>query len=67
MADKPQKHNSAPNITVVVACLVTIVALAGIDAASASFTVDKTVYAIIAGILFGVGGIRDIFTGGKDK
>lgn len=45
-------------------CLVALVALA-LGSGFGHFTVPTVVYAIIAGILFGVGSIKDIFGGGK--
>ena len=64
---KRTDHNddNRPQTPVVVACLVALVALSLIDAIVPNFQVDKLVYAIIAGILFGVGGVRDLFGGGK--
>lgn len=59
-------HNdNKPTTPVVVACLVTLVALTAVDAFSPAFAVDKFVYAIIAGILFGVGGLRDLIGAGR--
>lgn len=58
-------NDNRPATPVVVACLAALVSLTLIDALVPNFQVDKLVYAIIAGILFGVGGVRDLFGGGK--
>lgn len=60
----PPEHNT-PNNVVVLSCVLALVILGGIDAISPTYSVPTIVYAIIAGILFGVGGIRDVFGGGK--
>ncbi|MBI5117594.1 hypothetical protein HZA56_14045 [Candidatus Poribacteria bacterium] len=59
------RDDNRPATPVVVACLVAIVALSLIDALVENFQVDKLVYAIIAGILFGVGGLNDLL--GRNK
>jgi len=50
-------------LIVQVVSIVALVALAGIDAFSKDFQVNIIVYAIIGGILFGVGGIRELIGG----
>lgn len=64
MATKKDKHNNTPTVIVQVACLIALVALSVIDASYLDFQVSNVVYAIIAGVLFGVGSIKQIF-GGK--
>lgn len=46
--------------------IVALVGLAYIDASSVEFTVNQFVYAIIAGILFGVGGVKELVGGVKE-
>lgn len=49
-----------------VTCVLALVALAAIDAFSVDFAVNVFVYAIIAGILFGVGGVRELVGGVRE-
>lgn len=63
MADK--SSDQKPAILIQVVCVTSLVILSAIDAASRDFAVNTIVYAIIAGVLFGVGSIKQIF-GGKD-
>lgn len=58
-------NNNRPTTAVTVSCLLALVALSLIDALIPDFSVDKTVYAIIAGVLFGVGGLRDLIGAGR--
>jgi len=50
-------------LIVQVVSIIALVALAAIDAFSKDFQVNIIVYAIIGGILFGVGGIRELIGG----
>lgn len=50
-------------LIVQLAALASLVALAAIDAFSPDFTVNQFVYAIIGGILFGVGGVKELVGG----
>lgn len=50
-------------LIVQITSILALVALAAIDAFSKDFQVSIIVYAIIGGILFGVGGIRELIGG----
>lgn len=58
-----KKHNSSstrPTVLIQGLCLVALVALTVVDAMYEDFEVSFVVYAIIAGVLFGIGNIKDI-------
>lgn len=59
-------ENHKPTILIQVLCIVALVGLSLIDAAFDDFQVSNIVYAIIAGILFGVGNIKQFLGGGKE-
>lgn len=61
MARYDEKEHA--KLVIQVTCVVALVILSALDAFSTTFTVDKLVYAIIAGILFGVGGVRELLGG----
>lgn len=64
----PEKKsdNTKPTLLIQVICIVALVLLSLIDASFDDFAVSNIIYAIIAGILFGVGNIKNII-GGGDK
>lgn len=64
MAKQPHE-TSRPRVAVQIACIVALVALSFIDANAKDFEVNTFVYAIIAGVLLGVGSLKQIF-GGKE-
>lgn len=66
MPKKPtnDEHQKEAKVFVQGMCLVALVALA-LGSGFGHFAVPNVVYAIIAGILFGVGSIKDIFGGGS--
>ena len=64
MSRHTNDSNLKPTVFIQVACLVTLVVLYGISAYTKT-EVPLPIYAIIAGILFGVGNIKNIFGAGK--
>lgn len=66
MAQKTSETNHAKLIIQIV-CVLALVALSGIRAVVPDFQVDTIVYAIIAGVLFGVGGVRELFGAGSSS
>ena len=60
---KPEQHK--PTFALQIACLVTLVVLRLIDGIFTDSQVHPMVYAMIAGILFGVGSVKNFFGGGK--
>jgi hypothetical protein len=54
-------------LVIQVTCVGALVILSALDAFSTTFAVDKLVYAIIAGILFGVGGVRELLGGAHSQ
>ncbi len=67
MAKKQSKKpETAPTLETVVVCLITIVILYGISTITEK-EVPLVIYAIIAGILFGVGNVRNLLGGGDGR
>lgn len=67
MAKGTKKPDTAPTLATVIICLVAIVALQGI-AAWTKTEVPLIVHAIIAGVLFGIGNVKNLIGGGgKDE
>lgn len=65
MAKKDDDHK--PTAETVVICFLTILALALIDALFINWEVPTIVYAIIAGVLFGIGNIKNLWGGNDGK
>lgn len=66
---KPEQKspNPAPTLATVAVCLFAIVVLQGIAAVTKT-EIPIIVYAIIAGILFGIGNVKNLIGGGgKDE
>jgi len=59
MGHEHETKNAKLIITIV--CIIALVVLALARLFSPEFKVDLIVYAIIAGVLFGVGGVRELF------
>lgn len=59
-----KRNDSRPTVLIQALCIIALVMLVGIDGYFEEFEVPLIVYAIIGGILFGVGSIRDLL-GGK--
>jgi hypothetical protein len=65
MARKKPEHQK-PTFAIQISCIIALVILSFIDGFFAEFEVNNWVYAIMAGILFGVANIRNVI-GGGDK
>lgn len=61
---KPPQADTKPTIETILVCLVAIVILFSISALTDK-EVPLIVYAIIAGVLFGIGNVKNIIGGGK--
>jgi hypothetical protein len=61
-----KKPETAPTLETVLICLGAIIILYGISAVT-NKEVPIVIYAIIAGILFGVGNVRKLLGGGDDR
>lgn len=62
--DTKKKPDTAPTLATVVICLLALVAVHGIAAATKT-EVPIVVDAIIAGILFGIGNVKNLIGGDK--
>lgn len=62
---KQLKRNEKPTFAVQVVCIISLVLLALIDGFFQEFEVNTIVYAIIAGVLFGIGNLKHLIGGGK--
>lgn len=58
------KPDAAPTLATIVVCLIFLAVLQGIAAATKT-EIPLIVYAIVAGILFGIGNIKNIIGGNK--
>ena len=63
--EKPHTDQAKPTLLIQVLCIFALVFLSAIDAWNKDFQVSNIVYAIIAGILFGIGNVKNIIGGGK--
>lgn len=60
MADKKHDETHNAKLVVTLSCIVALVVLSLARLLQPDFKVDLIVYAILGGILFGVGGIREL-------
>lgn len=65
MTAKKPSDTGKPTVLIQGLCIMSLVALTAIDAFSTDFSVNTFVYAIIAGVLLGVGSLKQIFGGNK--